>query len=222
MDGIRKWNEILRYESELHHWPQQKVAEALRTDAKKVSEWELGKTKPSYKYRARFCKLYHKTAEELGFIGQVFGDEAPDAIPQEEYTGVSDTPHEEQVSEQDRASCDLNREQETQILGPHGIISIRQQAPNSISLPPFTPSIHIVFTDASVSVHRLDQLNVNEERAMLIDKPAQVSGYSLQQEAPESSLLANPQHSPSTLGLSNGVLHGQPQESLLFDAGIRM
>jgi transcriptional regulator with XRE-family HTH domain len=222
MDGIRKWNEILRYERESHHWSQQKVAEALRTDAKKVSEWELGKTKPSYKYRARFCKLYHKTAEELGFIGQEFGDEAPDDNPQEEYIGASDTPHEEQVSEQARASYDLSRQQETQILGPHGIITIRQQAPNSSSIPPFTPSIHIVFPGASVSVNRLDLLDASGERAMLIEKPAQGSGYAPQQEAPEPSLLAYPHQSPSTLGLSNGVLHGQLQGSLLFDAGIQM
>src|SRR5215469_18223468 len=98
MESIRKWNEILRYERESHHWSQQQVASALGTDAKKISDYERGKTKPGYRYRAKLCKLYHKTAEELGFISQEFGDQDLDDDPQDEPIEASDSPQEERVA----------------------------------------------------------------------------------------------------------------------------
>src|SRR5258708_10903500 len=78
MSNARKWNEILRYEREAHNWTQAQVAEALRADPKRVSEWEVGKTKPSYKYRKMLLKLFSKNAQELGFLAEEFSDEVPD------------------------------------------------------------------------------------------------------------------------------------------------
>ena len=68
MGNGRKWNEILRHERVSHNWTQAQIAEALHIETKRVSEWEGGKTKPSYKYRAKLQKLFKLSAEEFGFI----------------------------------------------------------------------------------------------------------------------------------------------------------
>jgi transcriptional regulator with XRE-family HTH domain len=68
MGNARKWNEILRHERESRNWTQAQIAQALRIETKRVSEWEIGKTKPSYKYRAKLQKLFKMSAEEFGFI----------------------------------------------------------------------------------------------------------------------------------------------------------
>src|SRR6266702_5760288 len=73
MGNTRKWNEILRHERVSHNWTQAQIAQALRVDTKRVSEWDGGKNKPSYKYRAKLQKLFKLSAEEFGFLD----DEAP-------------------------------------------------------------------------------------------------------------------------------------------------
>jgi len=79
MGNTRKWNEILRHERVSHNWTQAQIAQALRVDTKRVSEWEGGKTKPSYKYRAKLQKLFKLSAEEFGFLDDeaAIDDEAP-------------------------------------------------------------------------------------------------------------------------------------------------
>jgi transcriptional regulator with XRE-family HTH domain len=68
MDGEKKRNNILRRERQLRGWSQQKVAELVGTSEDVVSRWERGERKPSPFFQEKFCILYGKNAEELGFI----------------------------------------------------------------------------------------------------------------------------------------------------------
>lgn len=68
MDGEKKPNSILRRERQLRGWSQQKVASLVETSEDVVSRWEHGERKPSPFYQEKFCALYGKTAEELGFL----------------------------------------------------------------------------------------------------------------------------------------------------------
>ncbi len=68
MDGEKKPNIILRRERQLRGWSQQKVASLVETSEDVVSRWERGERKPSPFYQEKFCVLYGKTAEELGFL----------------------------------------------------------------------------------------------------------------------------------------------------------
>jgi transcriptional regulator with XRE-family HTH domain len=68
MDGEKKPNSILRRERQLRGWSQQKVARLVETSEDVVSRWERGERKPSPFYQEKFCALYGKTAEELGFL----------------------------------------------------------------------------------------------------------------------------------------------------------
>src|SRR5579859_5402091 len=68
MNGEKKPNNILRRERLLRGWSQQKVARLVETSEDVVSRWERGERKPSPFYQEKFCVLYGKTAEELGFL----------------------------------------------------------------------------------------------------------------------------------------------------------
>src|SRR5690242_15227745 len=68
MDSEKKPNSILRRERQLRGWSQQKVASLIGTSEDAVSRWERGERKPSPFFQEKFCDLYGKTAEELGFI----------------------------------------------------------------------------------------------------------------------------------------------------------
>ncbi len=68
MDSEKKPNSILRRERQLRGWSQQKVARLVETSEDVVSRWERGERKPSPFYQEKFCVLYGKTAEELGFL----------------------------------------------------------------------------------------------------------------------------------------------------------
>lgn len=68
MNGEKKPNTILRRERQLRGWSQQKVAELVGTSEDVVSRWERGERKPSPFFQEKFCVLYGKNAEELGFI----------------------------------------------------------------------------------------------------------------------------------------------------------
>lgn len=69
MNGEKKPNNILRRERLLRGWSQQKVASLVETSEDVVSRWERGERKPGPFYQEKFCVLYGKTAEELGFLG---------------------------------------------------------------------------------------------------------------------------------------------------------
>ncbi len=186
MENTRKWNEILRYERELHHWSQQKVARALGTDAKKISEWELGKTKPSYKYRAKICKLFGKSSTEFGFIGQEFNNEALDDDSQEEDIEATDSP---QDAVQNTDNDDPSRCQVTQIYGPHGVVTVCQQTSNRTATPFPPPTIQVVTPSIFASLNELDPL------------------YSDVGTAPQNSVYFRQvtSHPVSTRGLGNTV-----------------
>src|SRR5947209_642483 len=61
-------NNLLKRERELHGWSQKKLAELIDADTQNINRWERGKTSPSPFYRERLCKVFGKTAEELGLI----------------------------------------------------------------------------------------------------------------------------------------------------------
>jgi transcriptional regulator with XRE-family HTH domain len=68
MDGEKKPNSILRRERQLRGWSQHRVAELVGTSEDVVSRWERGERKPSPFFQEKFCLLYGKSAEELGFL----------------------------------------------------------------------------------------------------------------------------------------------------------
>lgn len=61
-------NERLKHERERRCWSQSEVAARIKTDAFTVSRWESGITFPSITFRRRLCKLFDKSAEELGLL----------------------------------------------------------------------------------------------------------------------------------------------------------
>ncbi|HZS76499.1 MAG TPA: helix-turn-helix transcriptional regulator [Ktedonobacteraceae bacterium] len=77
--GQRKPNHLLRQQRLLPGWSLQRVVEELcalcaseerlpGVNAAMVSNWETGVKKPSPFYQERLCKLYHLSADQLGFI----------------------------------------------------------------------------------------------------------------------------------------------------------
>src|SRR5712692_6848995 len=68
MDLEKQPNTFLRRERQLRGWSQQKVAGLVGTSEDVVSRWERGERKPGPFFQEKFCLLYGKTAEELGFI----------------------------------------------------------------------------------------------------------------------------------------------------------
>ncbi|MGI9058479.1 MAG: helix-turn-helix domain-containing protein [Ktedonobacteraceae bacterium] len=71
-------NELLRTAREYRHWTQAQVAEMIECpQSVAISRWENGITFPSRHYRERLCKLYGKTARELGLEQSSAGVDAP-------------------------------------------------------------------------------------------------------------------------------------------------
>ena len=68
MSKLKKPNRKLQHERELRGWSQQKVAEELDTDEKRIGIWERGESIPSPFYRQKLCQLFGKNAQELGFL----------------------------------------------------------------------------------------------------------------------------------------------------------
>src|SRR5438045_2633020 len=75
MNSVRKWNELLRHQRELHGWSQADLAEEVGTDQKVVSRWECGTSHPSPYFRKKLIDLFGKNAAELGLVEQ---PEAPE------------------------------------------------------------------------------------------------------------------------------------------------
>ncbi|HLG63966.1 MAG TPA: helix-turn-helix transcriptional regulator [Ktedonosporobacter sp.] len=61
-------NEQLRTERLRRGWSQKKVAFDIDTSKDVVSRWETGERAPSLYYQEKLCRLFGKTADELGFI----------------------------------------------------------------------------------------------------------------------------------------------------------
>lgn len=68
MDAEKKPNTFLRHERQLRGWSQQKVAALVGTSEDVVSRWERGERRPSPFFQEKFCLLYGKSAQELGFL----------------------------------------------------------------------------------------------------------------------------------------------------------
>ena len=68
-DSHRKLpNSLLRHEREIRCWTQSYVAERVDTNPFTISRWEKGMTFPSPKHRLKLCKLFGKSAAELGLL----------------------------------------------------------------------------------------------------------------------------------------------------------
>jgi transcriptional regulator with XRE-family HTH domain len=65
----------LKHEREIRGWSQARVAQEIDTSVKNIGRWERGDSSPYPYFREKLCKLFDKSAEELGF----FGDE--EAMP---------------------------------------------------------------------------------------------------------------------------------------------
>jgi transcriptional regulator with XRE-family HTH domain len=63
-------NNHLCHERELRGWSQEDLAEKVGTSQKVVSRWERGESTPLPYYRQTLCKLFGKTAVELGFLDE--------------------------------------------------------------------------------------------------------------------------------------------------------
>ena len=61
-------NEQLRIERLRRGWSQKKVAFDIDTSKDLVSRWETGERVPSLYYQEKLCRLFGKTADELGFL----------------------------------------------------------------------------------------------------------------------------------------------------------
>lgn len=62
-------NYHLREEREKRGWSQSRVAEQIDTSAINISRWERGYATPSPFFREKLCRLYGKSALDLGFLG---------------------------------------------------------------------------------------------------------------------------------------------------------
>jgi len=61
-------NKQLRTERLRRGWSQKKVAFDIDTSKDVVSRWETGERVPSLYYQEKLCRLFGKTADELGFL----------------------------------------------------------------------------------------------------------------------------------------------------------
>jgi uncharacterized membrane protein/DNA-binding XRE family transcriptional regulator len=61
-------NETLKRERELRGWSQARLAEQIGTDAATVSRWERRYATPSPYFREHLCRLFEKSAQNLGLL----------------------------------------------------------------------------------------------------------------------------------------------------------
>jgi len=97
MSKSKKPNRKLQHERELRGWSQQKVAEEIGTDEKRIGVWERGESTPSPYFRQKLIELFGKNAQELGFLdNETFDDNGIDqGEPVDEGSQPSDiTPQE--------------------------------------------------------------------------------------------------------------------------------
>src|SRR5947209_8083998 len=160
MDHTRTWNEILRYHRELRGWSQLRMAKALGTEEKRVSEWERGKSKQGPHYRAKILKLFEKNAQEFGFLDQELSDA-------EGGTDADDIPQEGHVSVQSTENGDLTTHQGIQI-----------QIPQSVAQS--TSSIHMTISSSPVRQEQADPVLDTRNAPLYIPQSTQNCVYLLQ------------------------------------------
>ncbi len=59
----------LKHERMLRGWSQARVAQEIDTSERNIGRWERGFSIPSPYFREKLCKLFGKSAQELGFVG---------------------------------------------------------------------------------------------------------------------------------------------------------
>lgn len=69
MEEVGKVINELRRQRELRGWSQAEVADEIGTYPVNISRWERGETLPAFEFQERLCRLFKKSAEELGFVG---------------------------------------------------------------------------------------------------------------------------------------------------------
>jgi uncharacterized membrane protein/DNA-binding XRE family transcriptional regulator len=76
-------NEILKREREQRGWSQARLAELISTDAATVSRWERGYATPSPYFREHLCRLFEKSAQDLGLLPdkQAESEQEPPPFP---------------------------------------------------------------------------------------------------------------------------------------------
>jgi uncharacterized membrane protein/DNA-binding XRE family transcriptional regulator len=76
-------NEILKREREQRGWSQARLAELIGTDAATVSRWERGYASPSPHFREHMCRLFEKSAQDLGLlpVKQAESEQKPSPSP---------------------------------------------------------------------------------------------------------------------------------------------
>ena len=172
MDHTRTWNEKLRYHRELRGWSQLRVAKALGTEEKRVSEWERGNSKPGPHYRAKILKLFEKNAQEFGFLDQELNDAEGD-------TEAVDVSQEGHVSAQDTENGDLTTHQSIQIRIP-------------ASMAQSTSSIHITISSSPVRQEQADPVLDTRNAPLHIPQSTQNSVY-LQQDGMTQAIVTTPE-----------------------------
>jgi transcriptional regulator with XRE-family HTH domain len=79
---------ILRREREQRGWSQADVANRIGAPSPfHVSRWERGVVVPSPRYRERYCRLFAKTAAELGFVAWTAETDGRLPVPQAPLVG---------------------------------------------------------------------------------------------------------------------------------------
>jgi uncharacterized membrane protein/DNA-binding XRE family transcriptional regulator len=74
-------NEILKREREQRGWSQARLAEQIGTDAATVSRWERGYATPSPYFREHLCRLFERSAQDLGLLPEKQAESEPKLTP---------------------------------------------------------------------------------------------------------------------------------------------
>lgn len=81
MAAYPPFHERLKHERERHNWSQAYLAQKVGCDTKTIGRWENGETLPRPYYRQIICKLFGKSAEELGLVEVQSADPDPVSSP---------------------------------------------------------------------------------------------------------------------------------------------
>lgn len=76
-----KPNVKLKEQRQLRGWSQDRVAQVIGTDPKRVGVWERGESLPAPEYQRKLIKLFERNAQELGFLEDVQQDEGENTHP---------------------------------------------------------------------------------------------------------------------------------------------
>src|SRR5438874_13775813 len=75
------FHEQLRLERKRRGWSQEKVAQLLDIDPKTVGRWERNETFPTLQLHSELCRLFGKSAEELGLFTEENNEPRESGLP---------------------------------------------------------------------------------------------------------------------------------------------